>query len=251
MFGSISGIHCHWPGEDRLRCDNERVRTRGPKTSFGTGILSSRPFGETRISRAATFFCLANGLSIVAATAILLVANTAWATPSFVQGNYADPQTPQATVNVTYTRAQAAGDLNVVVVGWNDTNAQVNSVTDDNGNTYQLVLGPTQLTSAVSQSIYCAKNIAPAASGANVVTVVFTQAALYPDIRVLEYSGIDPLNPVDVTAAATGTGTTTDSGSVATTNATDLLLGANTMQATTSGPAGSVSFFVCGSVFFS
>ena len=49
---------------------------------------------------------------------------------AFVQANYAGPQAPQTKVAVTYTQAQTAGNLNVVVVGWNDSNAQINSVTD-------------------------------------------------------------------------------------------------------------------------
>ena len=34
------------------------------------------------------------------------------------------PQTPQTTVTLPYTSAQTAGDLNVAVVGWNETTAQ-------------------------------------------------------------------------------------------------------------------------------
>ena len=37
------------------------------------------------------------------------------------------------SVTVTYTAAQTAGDLNVVIVGWNDTTAQISSVTDTKG----------------------------------------------------------------------------------------------------------------------
>ena len=39
---------------------------------------------------------------------------------AFMQANYAVPRTPQTTVTVTYTSAQTAGNLNVVVAGWND-----------------------------------------------------------------------------------------------------------------------------------
>ena len=65
-------------------------------------------------------------LAIVAGACCLHpVAMLAASTITYVQGNYATPQTPQTTVNVTYTAAQAAGDLNVVVVGWNDSTATV------------------------------------------------------------------------------------------------------------------------------
>src|ERR1700722_14904848 len=83
------------------------------------------------------------------------------ATITYVQGNSATPQTPQTTVNVTYSAAQVVGDLNVVVVGWNDATATVKSVTDKSGNVYALAVGPTSYFTSLSQSIYYAKNIAP------------------------------------------------------------------------------------------
>jgi len=92
-------------------------------------------------------------------------------TISYVQGNYTTPQTPQTTVNVTFNAAQVAGDLNVVVVGWNDSTVVVKSVADNSGNTYTLGVGPTVISGSLSQSIYYAKNIAAAAAGANSVTV--------------------------------------------------------------------------------
>ena len=65
-------------------------------------------------------------------------------TPAFVQGNYAVPQTSTATVPVTFNAAQAAGDLNVAIVGWTNNNtAQLTAVVDSRGNAYQLAVGPT------------------------------------------------------------------------------------------------------------
>src|SRR6266850_2154329 len=157
-------------------------------------------------------------------------------TITYVQSNYATPQTPQTTVNVTFTAAQAAGNLNVVVVGWNDSTATVNTVTDRSGNVYVRAVGPTVLSGALSQSIYYAKNILSAAAGANIVTVTFSVAAQYADIRILEYSGADPNNPVDVTAAGSGNSATSSSGAATTTNPTDLLFGANMVYTYTNGP---------------
>jgi hypothetical protein len=140
-------------------------------------------------------------------------------------------------VNVTYTTAQKAGDLNVVIVGWNDTTAQISSVTDTKGNVYQLAVGPTAYDGAfgaLSQSIYYAKNIV--AAGANTVTVKFAPAAQFPDIRILEYSVIDPNNPIDGTEGAAQPTVTSSSGVVKTTNNLDLLVAGNTVQALTTGP---------------
>ncbi len=157
------------------------------------------------------------------------------ASVTFVQLNYATPQSSVATVSVPFTGAQTAGNLNVVVVGWNDTTAQVSSVTDTHGNAYQLAVGPTAVAGAVTQAIYYARNIVAAAAGANIVMVSFTDAALYPDIRILEYAGMDPLSPVDVTASATGSTATSSTPPVVTTEASDMLFAANTVTTWTTG----------------
>src|ERR1044072_14457 len=162
-------------------------------------------------------------------------AGIAFAAIGFVQGSSATPQSPQSTVLLTFTSAQTAGNLNVVVVGWNDTNAAVSSVTDSIGNVYALVVGPTKNpgsagTFSITQSIYYAKNIVGAAASANIVTVRFTVLAVYADIRILEYNGLDRVNPVDVTAAAVGTNVASNSGAATTTNANDLIFGANTVN---------------------
>jgi fibronectin type 3 domain-containing protein len=152
---------------------------------------------------------------------------------AFVQVNSAVPATG-ATVGVAYTKAQVAGDLNVVIVGWNDTTATVKSVVDTKGNTYLLATGPVTVSGSLTQSIYYAKNIAGATAGANTVTVTFSTTATYPDIRILEYSGLDTNSPFDGGMGATGTATTTDSGGLTTTNANDLLVGANIVLTSTS-----------------
>ena len=143
----------------------------------------------------------------------------------------ATPQSPTATVSVTYPAAQTAGNLNVVVVGWNDTASTVQSVQDSGGNNYSLAIGPTTGT-ALRQSIYYLSNIA---GGNNTVTVTFNQPAAYPDVRILEYQGV---TTVDVTAGASGSGTSANSGAATITSASELIFGAN-MVATTTKAAGS------------
>jgi hypothetical protein len=155
---------------------------------------------------------------------------------SFVQGG-TGPGTIQASassVAVSFASAQTAVDLNVVAVGWGDTTSSVSSVTDSRGNTYTQAVGPTR-TTGLSQSIYYAKNIA---SGSNTVTVTFNQATAYPDVRILEYSGLDTSAPLDVTAAAVGTGTSANSGSATTTSANELIFGAGSTTGTAFTGAG-------------
>ena len=150
---------------------------------------------------------------------------------SFVQVNAATPQAASASVAVTYAASQTAGNLNVVAVGWNDTTSTVNTVTDSRGNTYALAIGPTSGT-GLRQSIYYAKNIA---AGANTVTVTFSKAAAFVDVRVLEYSGLDTASPLDKTAGAAGSGTTASSGAATTTAANELIFGAGMTAAAFTG----------------
>jgi hypothetical protein len=74
-------------------------------------------------------------------------------------------------VQVPFSAGQTQGNLNVVIVGWNDTTAAVTSVGDSNLNAYQLAVGPTQLTAPsgnLSQAIYYAKNVSEASGGSSV-----------------------------------------------------------------------------------
>ena len=112
-----------------------------------------------------------------------------------------------------------------MAVGWNDTSATVQSVTDSLGNSYVLAAGPVKGT-ALTQSIYYAKNIL---AGSNTVTVTFSKAAVFPDVRILEYKGLSTTAPLDVTAGASGTSgsnSTVSSGSATTTSANELIFGA-------------------------
>jgi hypothetical protein len=68
------------------------------------------------------------------------------------------------------------------------------------------------------QSIYYAANIV---GGSNTVTVTFSQAAAFPDVRILEYRGM--------TAGASGNSTAANSGAATTTSANELIFGANTV----------------------
>jgi hypothetical protein len=138
--------------------------------------------------------------------------------------NYKTSNPSGSSMAVAYPLAQTGRNLNIVVVGWNNTTSTVSSVTDSKGNTYTLAVGPTGGT-ALTQSIYYAKNIA---AGSNTVTVTFSQAAAYADVRVLEYSGANTTNPLDATASAKGSGSLANSGSAATTSATELIFGAGT-----------------------
>jgi Galactose oxidase-like, Early set domain/IPT/TIG domain len=143
-------------------------------------------------------------------------------TIAFVQLNATTPQTPSASVQAAYPLPQTAGNLNIVAVGWNDTTSTVSSVSDSRGNTYTQA-GTTISGTGLRQAIYYAKSIL---AGSNTVTVTFNQAAAYVDLRVLEYSGLDPTSPLDVTAGAAGNSSSPNSGAATTTSSNELIFGA-------------------------
>ena len=58
------------------------------------------------------------------------------------------------------------------------------------------------------------------------MTVTFSQAAAFPDVRILEYRGVTTL---DVTAGASGNSAAANSGAATTTSANELIFGANTV----------------------
>src|ERR1700694_2475319 len=101
-------------------------------------------FGSPRAPAFLFFFSPARTAQMLLARSLALLVLLLAAAPgqalaasiAFVQSNSAIPQSPQTTVTVTYTAAQTLGNLNVVVVGWNNSTSTVSSVTDSLGNAY-------------------------------------------------------------------------------------------------------------------
>lgn len=155
--------------------------------------------------------------------------STVTAPPAFVQANAATPQTNQTQVSAAYTAAQVAGNTNIIVIGWNNVTSNILSVTDTNGNVYQLA-APVVRGSGPSQAIYYASNIKTATAGANTVTVTFNTATPFVDLRVAEYSGLNPVSPIDAVASASGTNAAAATAAFTTTNARDLIFAAGTTQ---------------------
>ena len=160
----------------------------------------------------------------------------------FVQSNFgAETFTTNASsVAVPYTAAQTAGDLNVVAVGFDgELGGGGVSVTDTSGNVYTGITTstvnfypPVQPSSAKFTVLYYSPNIHAANAGQNIVTVKFNVTVSAPDIRIAEYAGVSTTSPLDVAATGVGDGTlnggfTLDSGPATTTNALDLLIGAD------------------------
>ncbi|MGZ3444027.1 MAG: hypothetical protein ACXVDD_31120, partial [Polyangia bacterium] len=133
-----------------------------------------------------------------------------------------DTNNSRSNISATFSKAQLAGDLNVVVVGMGDTNNSITSVTDTAGTSYVLAAGPTTNT-GVLQAIYYAKQIGAAAAGGNTVTATYNTTVTYPTIALAEYSGV---TTADKSATNTGSTLAASSGPVTTTVAPELVFAA-------------------------
>ncbi len=131
--------------------------------------------------------------------------------------------TSGTTNSLAFNSANTAGNLIVVYVLWSNTGAV--TVSDSKGNAYSSVGTATKWNNnAFSSQVFYAKNVL---GGANTVTATFATAINgFGIIYLHEYSGMDKVNPLDVSAAAAGSGSAMNSGSATTANANDLIFGA-------------------------
>jgi hypothetical protein len=102
------------------------------------------------------------------------------------------------TMLAQFNGAQAAGDANVVIVGWRSGSATVTSVTDSAGNRYQQVAHLS--AGGNSEDAWVAFGVK---AGNNTVTVRFSASVPYRNIFALEYRGA-PDTAVGYAASGTG-----------------------------------------------
>src|SRR6266571_4327311 len=123
--------------------------------------------------------------------------------------------------SLAFASPTTAGNWIAVAIRGGLSSSQVFTVVDSNGNTYRQAAQIGFTSSAVTLAIYYAENIK---GGANTITVSDTVSGPLR-FAILEYSGVATSNSLDVTAVATGIGTSANSGSMTTTASGDLLLG--------------------------
>ena len=128
-----------------------------------------------------------------------------------------------------------AGNLIVVSVsGWPNL-PTATAVTDSLGNAYSIA-GTVLVSQGAYSAIYYSKNVK---GGADTVTVTTPKSGGQISMAVAEFSGIDPVSPLDATAGATGSGTSPSSGNMTPTLAGNLVIGSGTHNGTTVTGAGS------------
>ena len=90
----------------------------------------------------------------------------------------------------------------------------ISSVTDTAGNAYSLAAPLTQEVQPQPGDLLCEEH--RGCTRRQRVKVVFSGAMVFVDVRITEYSGLDPTNPVDVTSSSFGSNNSATSGSVTT-----------------------------------
>ena len=160
---------------------------------------------------------------LAAASGILVGGHT---TPAAAAGAHVQARSREivsgTTNSLTFANANQAGDLIAVFVIWNNTGSV--AISDSRGNTFTAATPRTTWGQNWSAQTFYASGIA---SGTNTVTATFaTPISGWGTLYLHEYSGLDQVSPVDVTASAIGTGASMSSGSASTSNANDLIFGA-------------------------
>jgi len=189
----------------------------GTSTSWSdTSIVVPVPFGATSGNVLVT---VGGGVNGHASNGVFFTVTTA-----LVQHASKDAGTTSSS-SLVFPVSNTFGNWIGVVIRAGHS-GQVFTVNDTRGNTYrQAVLFNQTLDTPNGDTfaIFYAENIA---GGANTVTVSDAISNNTLRFALLEYSGLAASNSLDVTAAAQGTGASVSSGSVTTTAAGDLILGA-------------------------
>jgi len=141
--------------------------------------------------------------------------------PHLVQAVANAPSGSASSFSLSFPSNTTAGDLILVAFDFT-ANASLSSITDSQGNTFTEV--GNQLTSpeGASSRVYYAKNVK---GGADTVTIKLSAVSSWIEAYLTEYAGVDPLNPIDAQAGASGKAGAVSSGNATTTAASDLIYG--------------------------
>jgi len=225
---STSQINLTWAAStDNVGVTGYQVFRNGTKVA----TVTATNYSDTGLSASTTYsyaVAAADAAGNVSAqsTSVSATTKSVTAKPAMVQTAASMNDGTATTITQAFSSANTASNLIAVVTSWGTGTASP-TVTDTAGNSYTLATTAYSSTGDQSLAIYYAKNIK---SGANSVTVNFGGSHAWRRILVLEYSGLDPANPVDVSnlnrSSTTGGTDSGTSGTITTTANGDLILGA-------------------------
>jgi hypothetical protein len=176
----------------------------GTPTSAGTSTVTLRAINPAGTGKATLTLTIASTIRVLA---MQTVANST----SGIAGS----------LSLAFPNNTVAGDLILVAFDY-DTNSTPSSVSDSQNSVFTAI--GNQLTSPgqVRSRVYYAKNIH---GGADTVTIQLSANSAFLELYLSEYTGVDPTNPIDAQAGASGIAGAVSSGNATTTAIGDLIYG--------------------------
>jgi hypothetical protein len=187
----------------------------GLSVNTGTGLISGTPgaAGTSTVALSAT-----NAAGTGTATLTLTIAAIS---AHFVQSVAQAAPGASSTLSLSFLANTNAGEL--ILVGFDyDTNTTPTSVTDTQGNVFTPVGGQLTSPGGTRSQVYYAKNIE---GGSDMVTVTLSGNSGWLEVYLTEYGGVDPNNPIDAQAGASGSAGAVSSGNATTTVGGDVIYG--------------------------
>jgi len=189
---------------------------QGLSVNNATGLISGTP-----ASAATSTVTLSATNASGTGTATLTLTISASTRASFVQQAASSAHANPDSLTLSFSANTLAGDLLLVAFDYNN-GATPSAVTDSQGNTFTSARTPLTTPGGSVSSVYYAKNVK---GGADTVMVTLSAASNYLEVYLSEYSGINPTNPIDAQAGASGTAGAASSGAATTTVAGDIIYG--------------------------
>ncbi len=146
-----------------------------------------------------------------------------------VQTNTLFQMSVATTIASTFAAPSTSGNLIVVHLDWNNQAINISSVTDNKGNSYARISGPTNWNGALYRAeLWYAYNITGGGGAIKVTATLSGAPSTFSQIYISEYSGIiSAANPLDKSSVLAGSTLAVSSGPQTTTYNHELIYGAS------------------------
>jgi chitodextrinase len=208
---------------DDVKVAGYRVFRNGSQVAATTATS----YADSGLTPATTYvysvaaFDYSNNVSAPSAQFLVVTLAASLTPPTFVQETR-NQIAQGSSAAVTFNAPTSGGNTIVVYVIWDNTSSVV--VTDSPTDSFVAVSAPIIWAGKYSAQVFYATKIT---GGADTVTATFRSAVgSFGVMYVHEYAGINTVNPVDVTAGASGSSALLSSGNATATSANDLIFGA-------------------------
>lgn len=167
------------------------------------------------------FFVILNLVFLVSAAPVLA--------QTHVQTNTVFQMSTATTIFSIFAAPSTSGNLIVVHLDWDNQSRSIASVTDNKGNTYTKISGPTNWNGALYRAeLWYAYNIIGGGGAIKVTATLSGAPTTFSQIYISEYSGIISVaNPLDKSSVLIGSTAAVSSGSQTTTYNHELIYGAS------------------------